>query len=40
MAGRIVRHARSLILKLAVNAESLDLLTKIRGQCHALFNSA
>jgi hypothetical protein len=37
MAGRIVRHARSLVLKLAVDADSLDLLTRIRGQCHALF---
>ena len=37
MTGRIVRHARSLVLKLAVDAYSLDLLTRIRGQCHALF---
>ena len=40
MAGRIVRHARSLVLKLAVNRESLDFLTLIRGQCDALFCSA
>ncbi len=40
MAGRIVRHARSLVLKLAVNRESLDFLTLIRGQCDTLFCSA
>ena len=40
MAGRIVRHARSLVLKLAVDANSLDLLSRIRGQCHALFSPA
>ena len=37
IAGRIVRHARSLVLKLAANGDSLDLLARIRGQCHALF---
>ena len=40
MAGRIVRHARSLVLKLACSRESLDFLTQIRGQCDALFCSA
>ena len=40
LAGRIVRHARSLVLKLAVSRESLDFLTQIRGQCDALFCSA
>ena len=37
IAGRIVRHARSLVLKLAANGDSLDFLTRIRGQCHVLF---
>ena len=40
LAGRIVRHARSLVLKLAVSRESLAFLTRIRGQCDALFRSA
>ena len=40
MAGRIVRHARSLVLKLAIDTGSLGFLTQIRGQCHALFRSA
>ena len=39
LAGRIVRHARVLILKLAVDAESLAFLSRIRGQCRALFGA-
>ena len=39
LAGRIVRHARSLVLKLAVDAASLTLLSRIRGQCQELFAS-
>jgi hypothetical protein len=39
LAGRIVRHARSLVLKLAVDAASLTLLSRIRGQCQELFGS-
>ena len=38
--GRIVRHARFLVLKLAIKRESLDFLTLTRGQCHALFSPA
>lgn len=37
LAGRIVRHARALILNLAVDAESLAFLSHIRGQCQTLF---
>ena len=33
LAGRIVRHARALVLKLAVDAVSLNLLLRIHGQC-------
>lgn len=40
MAGRIVRHARTLVLRLAVDAWSLEFLSDIRGQCHALFGPA
>ncbi|MBW8067083.1 MAG: IS1380 family transposase [Ferrovum sp.] len=40
MAGRIVRHARSLVVKLAVGADSLAFLSRIRGQCQELFGSA
>jgi len=40
LAGRIVRHARSLVLKLAIDPGSLEFLTRIRGQCHALFSPA
>ncbi len=40
MAGRIVRHARTLVLKLAVDAGSLAFLSRIRGQCQKLFSSA
>lgn len=40
MAGRIVRHARTLVLKLAVDAGSLEFLSRIRGQCQELFSSA
>jgi len=40
LAGRIVRHARSLVLKLAIDSGSLEFLTRIRGQCHALFSPA
>ena len=40
LAGRIVRHARSLVLKLAVDAASLNLLSRIRGQCRILFGPA
>jgi hypothetical protein len=40
IAGRIVRHARSLVLKLAAEARSIEFLSRIRGQCHALFRSA
>ena len=39
LAGRIVRHVGSLVLKLAVNAASLNLLSRIRGQCQELFGS-
>ena len=39
MAGRIVRNARSLVLKLAIDAASLTLLSRIRGQCQELFAS-
>ena len=37
LAGRIVRHARSLVLNLAVDLRSLAFLSRIRGQCQALF---
>ena len=40
IAGRIVRHARSLVLTLVPHGDSLDLLIRIRGQCHAHFCSA
>jgi len=40
MAGKIVRHARTIVLKLAVDDGSLEFLSRIRGQCQELFGSA